>query len=101
MKPNVSLKIALLLSRVRTQVRLSSVTAIREERISRIVNGWVRPTPEEANAIARAIGADAITLFSRAPTDALTLYQAAGQQEAVTRVEQGGAWEKPRGRKRQ
>jgi len=52
---NVPLRVALLRSPIRTQIRLAALTGIREERLSRIVNGWVTATPAERAAIAHAV----------------------------------------------
>jgi transcriptional regulator with XRE-family HTH domain len=60
---NFILKLAILRSPLRTQLRVASETNIREERLSRIVNGWARPTDCEQQAIAKALGADASCLF--------------------------------------
>lgn len=60
---NLQLHIAILQS-VRTQTRLSCVTGISEWRLSRIVNGWQRATPEEQLAISSAVGVDPELLFT-------------------------------------
>lgn len=62
---NVSLRLAILQSSIRSQVRLAAATAIREDRLSRIVNGWVIARREEREAIATALGKPVAELFTR------------------------------------
>ena len=61
---NIPLRLAILQSPIRTQIRLSATTGIRETRLSRIVNGWVSANAEERQAIAVAIGRPVEQLFS-------------------------------------
>lgn len=59
---NAALKFAIL-STVRTQIALSALTGIREDKISRIVQGWYQPTAAERRRIARALGRPEGSLF--------------------------------------
>lgn len=62
---NVALKLAILRT-VRSQVRLAALTGFREDRISRIVNGWSIPTAVERWEIARLVGESEQSLFDTA-----------------------------------
>jgi transcriptional regulator with XRE-family HTH domain len=46
-----------------TQRRLARDTQIAENRLSQIVQAWVYPRPDEAEAIAKALRASPETLF--------------------------------------
>lgn len=59
---NVPLKIAIL-ETVRSQIRLSVITGISEDKLSRIVNGWQRPTARERYVIAQALQRPEAELF--------------------------------------
>jgi lambda repressor-like predicted transcriptional regulator len=54
MKMNLPLKIALLRAGMR-QIDLARRTGLGESRVSRIVNAYYMPTPEEKRKIARAL----------------------------------------------
>jgi transcriptional regulator with XRE-family HTH domain len=60
---NVTLKLAILSSPLRTQIRLGASAGIGEARVSRIVNGWSQPTDDERKRIAEALNRDAAELF--------------------------------------
>jgi len=59
---NIALKLSILRT-VRSQVQLAALTGIREDRISRIVNGWASPTAHERRQIARFVGQSERVLF--------------------------------------
>jgi hypothetical protein len=61
---NIALKVAILTT-VRTQVRLAAASGIPEDRISRIVNQWVEPTPYERRRIAGLVGQKENLLWPR------------------------------------
>lgn len=63
----VSLKLALL-RRGEPQYELASRLGIGETRLSRIVRGRVKATPEERTSIANALGLPEADLFSNAAT---------------------------------
>lgn len=60
---NLPLLCAIRESPLRTQVRVAAATGIAEQRLSRIVNGWIRPRPKEQDAIANVIGKPVAELF--------------------------------------
>jgi hypothetical protein len=60
---NVPLRLALLQSPIRSQVRLAAVTGIAATRLSKIVNGWVNARSDERDAIASAVGRPVGELF--------------------------------------
>ena len=59
---NAALKVAILTT-VRSQIALSAVTGIREDRISRLVQGWAHPTASERRCIAAALRRSESELF--------------------------------------
>jgi transcriptional regulator with XRE-family HTH domain len=61
---NIRLRLAILKG-PRTQIRLARLTNIGEGRISKIVNGWQKPTEQERRAIAEALGKRVDELFGR------------------------------------
>ena len=60
---NIPLRLAILQSPIRTQIRLAAATGIREARLSRIVNGWVSASSDERQAIAATVGQPVDQLF--------------------------------------
>lgn len=67
---NVALRLAILRT-VRYQQHLVPLTGIPPYRLSRIVNGWVRPTDVERARIAAALGEPEAALFSPVESDAM------------------------------
>jgi len=65
---NLNLRLAILASPLRTQVRLARQAGIGEGRLSKIVNGWITPTERERQAIAEALGRPAGELFRHSVT---------------------------------
>jgi hypothetical protein len=61
---NLRLRLAILSSPIRTQVRLGAQIGISEARLSRIVNGWVVPTDDERSRIAVALNEHQADLFA-------------------------------------
>lgn len=60
---NLPLRIAILSSPLRTQIRLAAATGIPEARLSRIVNGWAHARADEQTAIAAALGKPLVEVF--------------------------------------
>ena len=65
---NINLRLAIL-ETVRTQTKLSALTQIREERLSKIVNDWIEPTGRERELISAALGKSQAQLFKPRPTE--------------------------------
>jgi plasmid maintenance system antidote protein VapI len=61
---NIPLRLAILSSTHKTQVRLAAAIGIGEGRLSRIVNGWAMPSEDEQLRIATAVSAEPATLFA-------------------------------------
>jgi hypothetical protein len=61
-RTNVALKCAIL-ETVGSQIGLAEITNIAEGRISKIVQRWVIPTPDEGRRIAEAVGRPIGSLF--------------------------------------
>ena len=59
-----------------TQRRLAWDTNIPENRLSQIVQGWVQPRPDEAEAIAQALGTPVEALFDPFEPNAETVSDA-------------------------
>lgn len=66
---NLTLRLAILTSPVRSQIKLAAQTGIGEGRLSRIVNGWVDPTEQQRQAIAEALGRPVAELFGAQRTE--------------------------------
>ena len=69
---NADFRIAII-RRCRSQVGLSHITKIPENRISHFVNGWALPNPREREILERELGADLVDkLFTEGNDDQRT-----------------------------
>ena len=69
MRMNLTLRLAILTSPFRSQIKLAARIGIGEGRLSKIVNGWVDPTERQRDAIADALGRPAAELFGAEQAD--------------------------------
>jgi hypothetical protein len=61
---NLKLVLAIKASPFRTQVRTAqAIEGITEHRLSRIINGWTKPTADEQQRIADALDVDVEEIF--------------------------------------
>ena len=59
--PGIELKIAVIRQR-RSQCEVARASGIELTRLNRILNGWIKPRPDELNAICAVLNLDRTTI---------------------------------------